>query len=115
MATRAERNASWIETYCVEHGKFVCLTTDEKELMSEVYLDRATHYAVDTPIVVGRLAGYVTLLHLAGPEYGSDAPPLVKPDSFTLWNAAGERLRVFLRRDGESIVCDELGKAWKAA
>jgi hypothetical protein len=65
--------------------------------------------------ITGRLAAYLVLLHLCGPEYGGDPPPLVTPDSFSLWNAVGPRLRPFLRRDLETIVCDELGRSWKAA
>jgi hypothetical protein len=36
-------------------------------------------------------------------------------DTFTVWGAAGPRLREVLKRDGERIVCPQLGTGYPAA
>jgi hypothetical protein len=62
------------------------------------------------------LAGYLTLLHVCGPEGVNGAPvPQFGGDFFSVWNATGPELRVVLKRDGEHIICPELGTRWPAA
>jgi hypothetical protein len=56
------------------------------------------------------LAAYLALLHVAGPMAKED-PPLEAVDPWTVWRCASEPLRAVLRRDGERIVCPELGTA----
>jgi hypothetical protein len=108
------RVINWITHFCIDNGKYVHLTPAEIKLIELAYHDDAVHDIGHA--ISGRLAVYLTLFHLCGPMYdGSDPPPLVKPDVFSLWAATGPRLREVLRLQGETIVCDELGRSWKAA
>jgi hypothetical protein len=68
-------------------------------------------------ISVGKdLGAWLTLLHLVGPEGmpGKTVPDFAV-DSFTVWRAASPASREYLRRDGETIVCRELGTRFCAA
>jgi hypothetical protein len=50
-------------------------------------------------------------------RYAASGPfsPHFRPDVFTTWNAAGPRLRTFLTRKDDRILCPELGTAYEAA
>jgi hypothetical protein len=110
--TRLHRDTcacEWIERYCVNHDRPVFLSTSERAILHDVYGKQG----ISTPIT-GRLAAYVALLHLVGPEHGVEPPPL-ETDIFSLWAAAGTHLRWFIRREGETIVCRELGTRYPRA
>ncbi len=73
-----------------------------------------------TPSAVGMggpSAGYRALLHICGPKAvsGGGRMPEFNVDFFTLWNATGPELRAVLRRDGDRVVCPELGTRWPTA
>ena len=61
--------------------------------------------------VTGPLAAYLALFHIAGPRdlaaHVSVLP--LSADTFTTWNAVGPDLRAVVKRDGERIMCPELG------
>jgi hypothetical protein len=70
---------------------------------------------VQAPITTP-LAAYLALLHVCGPEaVQHDFRPAIAPDLFTVWGAVGPKLREVLKRDGERIVCPELGTGYPAA
>jgi hypothetical protein len=111
--TRGERAIVWIGRYCVrpagpERGHPVRLTAPEREIVRRIYDD-----AVSAPIG-GELAAYIALLHLVGIEgrMREDPPAPLSADLFTTWNSAGPRLRAYVRRDGEALVCVALGTRW---
>jgi hypothetical protein len=113
--TRGDRAVRWIEKYCVTPD------TPEGE-QRRVVLSDAERFEVwklynvgpmpDAPLS-GPLASYIALLHICGPEaLGSDPPPPVQVDSWTVWRAASPALRSVLKREGEAIVCPKLGKRY---
>jgi hypothetical protein len=116
--TRGERNADWIERYCLvphgpDKGKRVRLTEAEHHIVRQIY--DGANGPQDVP-VSAPLSAYLALLHLCGPEGKQHAfRPGVNVDVFTLWNAAGPDLRAVLKRKGESIVCAGLGTSYTAA
>jgi hypothetical protein len=70
----------------------------------------------DAPPISGNLASYITLLYVCGPAaLGSDPPPPVEVDSWTVWRAASPALRNVLKREGEAIICPKLGKRYPMA
>lgn len=111
--TTGEKAADWIESWCATPaGKPVRLSAE----------DRATVYAIfDGGIaqdVTGPLASFLTLLALAGPSWArSENRPgaNLRVDIFSLWGAASAPLRRYLHRQGEVIVCPELGTRWSRA
>jgi hypothetical protein len=63
--------------------------------------------------IIGPLAAYLALFHVCGPAAKNPEryrrPPF-KADIFSIWAAAaGPRARAVIRREGEHIVCPELG------
>lgn len=112
--TRADHAVSWIERFCLSpsgdtRGQQVALTIDEVNTMRRIY-DNGERVPV-----TGRLAAFLCLLHVCGPEAlakDNSLPVDVTVDSFTVWSATSERLRDVLRRDGERIVCGELGTSY---
>ena len=110
MMTPGQKAARWIETFCIypngfNKGQFVVLTTEQRETVLRVF------DSDDAPEVRGPLAAYLALFHVAGPRDLAahvSALPL-RADSFTAWNAVGPALRAVVKRDGERIVCPELG------
>jgi hypothetical protein len=114
--TRSERAVRWIEKYCVvpsgvERGQHVRLTPAQRDAI------RAIYDAQNISEVVGeQLAAYLALLHVCGPEaLQKEFRPDVSPDIFTVWNSIGPDLKAVLRRDGEHIVCPELGTQYPIA
>jgi hypothetical protein len=112
-----ERYVMWIESYCVrpvagpERGQRVKLTDAQKETVRRIY-DQG-----DNLEVIGPLAAYLALLHVCGPEA---VRPMTQPgrfttDVFTAWAATGPRLKEVLRREGERIVCPQLGTRYPTA
>ena len=103
--TRGERNADWIERYCLvphgpDKGKRVRLTEVEHHIVRQIY--DGANGPQDVP-VTAPLSVFLTLLHLTGPEGKQrDFRPDVHADIFSLWNAAGPDLRAFLKRDGSA-------------
>jgi hypothetical protein len=73
---------------------------------------REIYDAPDLP-VTRELAAYLALAHLCCPERLSLGEPGFRPavdvDTFTLWAAAGPDARAVLRREGEAVVCPQLG------
>jgi hypothetical protein len=116
--TRGDKNVHWIEMFCLvprgpEKGERVVLTQAQRETVRMIY-DNASG-PQDVP-VTGSLAAYLALLHICGPEaLQNNFRPDVAPDIFTVWNSVGPDLRAVLRRDGERIVCPELGTRYPAA
>jgi hypothetical protein len=115
--TRGKKTIMWIEKYCVvpnglERGRRPRLTPAQRDTIHEIYDDpHAT-----PPAVAGPLAAYLALLHTAGPEaLQQNFRPDIATDTFTVWNAVGPDLRPVLKRDGEHIVCPELGTRYPAA
>ncbi|WP_440642068.1 hypothetical protein ACSHT2_13935 [Bradyrhizobium sp. PUT101] len=112
--TRADHAVSWIERFCLSpsgdtRGQQVALTIDEVNTMRRIY-DNGERVPV-----TGRLAAFLSLLHLAGPEalVKDNGPPTdVATNSFTVWSASGPRLRDVLERQGERVVCRELGTSY---
>ena len=109
----------WIEDYCViplgpDKGKPVRLCMEEQHVVRYVY-DRLDDARLEQPIT-GPVGGYLALLHTCGPEARQQRfRPLIDVDLFTTWNAAGPRLREVLKREGERIVCPQLGTSYPVA
>jgi hypothetical protein len=116
--TRGQRNARWIETYCLaphgpDRGKRVRLTEREHHVVRQIY-DGAGG-PQDVP-VTAPLSAYLALLHVCGPEgKQGDFRPDLRVDAFTLWNATSADLRAVLKRDGAHVICHGLGTRWLAA
>ena len=112
--TRGERVVAWIETWCVRNGQPARLSPDERATLYGIFDGGRPPVAED---IVGPLAAFLVLLHLAGPEARprSEAPRFVTVDLFTLWNAASPELRGFLRRHGAVVACPELGTTYGTA
>jgi hypothetical protein len=113
MKRPSEYVAHWIGHWCVNpDGEPVALTPVEHQIIARLY--DAPPGSVRCEPLGGRLAAYLVLVHIASRLASSDhAPPaLLHADIFTVWNAMGPRLREVLRREGETIVCRELGTRW---
>ncbi len=108
--SRAAEVTNWIEKFCVDaHDHPICLTHAERAIIHRIYDDGALEP------VIGRLAACLALCHTVGPRYDSEPPPL-ETDPFTVWRAAGPRLRWFIRRgDDGTITCSELGTRYPRA
>jgi hypothetical protein len=109
--TPGQKAARWIEAYCVyphgfSKGQHVRLTTEQKEIVHKVFDSEESPGEITAP-----LAAYLALFYIAGPRdlaaHVSALPLSV--DSFTTWNAVGPDLHAVVKRDGERIVCPELG------
>lgn len=113
--TRSERNARWIECYCLvptgpRKGAPVKLDKDQRELLAAIY-DGDTLRSIP---VIGPMGAYIALLHTVGREapQGDDVDqlPEVAADPWTLWNATSLTLQRFITRDGAgAIICSGLG------
>ena len=112
---RGWRNIAWIERHCLvphgpEKGQPVRLTRAQRDIVYCIY-DRN-----EQPEVTGPLAAFLALLHVCGPEAlqrdFSAMPARTNADTFTVWGAAGPRLREVLKRDGARIVCPQLGTGY---
>ena len=116
--SRGAHAVRWIERYCVvpggpERGQHVRLTQEQAQAVREIYDNPTGSEAVTA---TGPLAAYLALLHTCGPEaLQREFQPKVEADIFTVWNATGPDLRAVLKRDGERIVCPELGTKYPAA
>ena len=118
---RGWRNIAWIERHCLvphgpEKGQPVRLTRAQRDIVYCIY-DGNEH-----PEVTGPLAAFLALLHVCGPEalqlqrdFSDAILAKTNADTFTVWGAAGPRLREVLKRDGERIVCPQLGTGYPAA
>jgi hypothetical protein len=113
---RGERAVRWIEKYCVvpsgfERGQHVRLTQAQRNTIRKIY------DAQNISEVVGeQLGAYLALLHVCGPEaLQKEFRPDVAPDIFTVWNSVGPDLRTVLKREGEHVVCPELGTCYPTA
>jgi hypothetical protein len=109
--TRGEQAVVWIETWCITPGgQGVRLASEERATLYKIY------DAGLPELAEGRLAAYLSLLHLCGPEARTAGElPRFATDIFSLWNAASPELRVHLRRHGDVISCPQLGTVWSAA
>ena len=109
--TAGERAVRWIEQYCYAHGRLVRLSPDERATLYRIY-DGGLMEPVE-----GRLGAYLCLYHLCG--YGaldeSQPKPAYRADIFTVWSSCGDELHRVLRRCGDTIVCPELQRSWRAA
>lgn len=114
--TRGQRNAQWIEKYCVvpsgpDKGRFVHLTPAQRETVHQIY-----NHDGPQPEITAPMSAYLVLLHVCGPEaLQKDFRPAVAPDLFSLWAATGPGLKEVLQHDGERIVCPELGTYYPVA
>ena len=109
---RGWRNIAWIERHCLvphgpEKGQPVRLTRAQRDIVYGIYDGNGQ------PEVTGPLAAFLALLHVCGPEaLQRDFSAMLartNADTFTVWGAAGPRLREVLKRDGATIICPELG------
>jgi hypothetical protein len=116
--SRGDRAVRWIQDYCLvpsgpDKGLRVRLTPVQQDTVRQIYDN--PNGPQDVP-VTGPLAAYLALLHVCGPEaVKGDFRPAVNADIFTTWNAVGPRLREVLTRDGERLVCPQLGTGYPAA
>jgi hypothetical protein len=117
MRNRVKRNIRWIEKFCVVpsgpyKGQRVRLTPAQCDTVREIYDCQDS----SRRSVTGPLAAYLALLHVCGPEaLQHDFRPDVKPDIFTVWNSVGPDLKAVLKRDGQCVVCPELGTRYPMA
>jgi hypothetical protein len=118
--TRGDRAVQWIEKCCVypsgpHRGWYVVLTPSQRETVHRIY-DHAGG-PQDIPVTDTQLASYIALLHVCGPEALQHRfrPAVAAADVFTMWSATDPRLKEVLKRDGERIVCPELGTQHPAA
>jgi hypothetical protein len=117
--TRGERAINWIEDFCLfpsgfRKGDRVRLSLEQRTIIMRIF-DHPNGQLHPEP-VAEPLAAFLVLFGLAGPEApGSRTPPPFASDLFSVWAAAGPRLRAVLRRRGEMIECPELGTAWPSA
>jgi hypothetical protein len=119
VVIRGTRNIRWIDEFGVvptgpHRGERARLTVAQREMIRRMY--DAPDGPLDLPVTDKELAAWLALLHLCGPEaVGTpDFRPGVDTDIFTLWAAAGPELRAVLKREGERIVCPELGTRYPA-
>ena len=111
MTRGGQKAANWIEAYCVyphgfDKGQHVRLTVEQKEILRRIFDRNESPGEISAP-----LSAYLALFHVAGPRDLAahvSALPL-SADTFTTWNAVGLDLRAVVKRDGEHIVCAELG------
>ena len=116
---RGWRNIAWIERHCLvphgpDKGKRVLLTRAQRDIVYCIYDGN------EQPEVTGPLAAFLALLHVCGPEalqrdFSDAMLAKTNADTFTVWGAAGPRLREVLKRDGERIVCPQLGTGYPVA
>jgi hypothetical protein len=115
--TRGERNANWIERYCLypsgrDKRQRVRLTPAQREIVHLIY----DHPDDPQPDVTGALGAYIALLHLCGPEGKQQGfRPAVSSDIFTVWGAVGPELRRVVELDGGAVVCPALGTRYPVA
>jgi hypothetical protein len=117
--TRGDSAIMWIEKFCVypngaERGQHVSLRQGQKEIVRRAY-DRPNGLVGSR--ICGHLAAYMALLHVCGPEAlrNDDPGPQFYTDSLQVWAATSPDLKEVLKRDGEAIVCPELGTRYPAA
>jgi hypothetical protein len=108
----SEKVTKFIRDFCFipegSHlGQPAMLLPEQEAQVRRIY-DRGEDQTVAAP-----LPAYLALLHVAGPMAKED-PPLEAVDPWTVWRCASEPLRAVLRRDGERIVCPELGTTYPA-
>ena len=113
--TRGGRAIRWIQDYCLvpngpNKGQHVRLTPVQRDIVSQIY------DGIEAVPVTGPLAAYLALLHVCGPEaLQKEFRPELSADIFTVWGAVGPDLRAVLKREGERIICTQLGTEWPAA
>jgi hypothetical protein len=117
--TRGDSAILWIEKFCVypngaERGQHVSLRQGQKEIVRRAY-DHPDGLAGSR--ICGHLAAYLALLHICGPEAlrKDDPVPQFYTDSLQVWAATSPDLKEVLKRDGEAILCPELGTRYPAA
>jgi len=114
---RGERAVHWIEEYCVypsgpERGQHVRLSQEQRRVLRQIY----DHPGNPHPPLFGSLAAFVALLHICGPEAKQrEFRPALSADIFSVWSATGPDLRAVLKRDGERILCPQLGTHFPVA
>jgi len=115
VLTRGERNIRWIEENCrvptgQHRGEYAHLTAEQRQTVRWMY--DAPGGPVDVPVDDRALAAYLALLHLCGYEAPGtpDFLPRVDIDVFSLWAATSPEMRAVLKREGEAVICPELGK-----
>jgi phage terminase large subunit-like protein len=131
--SRAQRNIQWIENYCyIPEGKFVGqkvkLTPEQKSWMVKIY-DSPTRLFI---LSMGRknaktaFSGFITLLHLAGPEAkpNSQLPSIAqsREQAGILFSLAAKMVRmspdlaqfVSVRDSKKQLYCEELGTVYTA-
>ena len=64
--TRGERNIVWIRDHCIDRGRLVRLTPEQRATIYQLY-DAPAGVQPQEPIT-GQLAAWPTLLHLVGVE-----------------------------------------------
>jgi hypothetical protein len=113
--TRGERAIRWIEAYCLvpigpDKGQRVRLTPAQQDIVRQIY------DGIEAVAATGTLAAYLALLYVCGPEaLQKEFRPELRADIFTVWSAVGPEMRAVLKREGERIVCLELGTHYPVA
>jgi hypothetical protein len=103
----------WIEEYCVvPSGPDKASRCHAGAHVVRYVYDRLENSRLEQPIG-GPVGAYLALLHTCGPVAKQQRfRPPIDVDLFTTWNAAGPRLREVLKREGEHIVCPQLGTSY---
>jgi hypothetical protein len=117
--SRGDQAITWVEKYCLypagpQRGLHVRLSEHQRDIIRSIY----DHPDSRQPIVIdSQPLAYLALLQTCGIEATErDEPvPIITTDVFTLWNAAGPKLKAVLRRDGGHVICPELGTRFPAA
>jgi hypothetical protein len=117
--TRGDHAIRWIQAFCIapdgpNKGQPARLTESDRLIIRRIYGAPGGPYELS---VTGALAAYLTLLHLCGPEALQEQfrGPVTNVDAWSLWRATTPRLQDVLKRDGERIVCPELGTMYPRA
>ena len=115
--TRGERAAQWVEEFCLvpsgfRKGDQVKLSLEQRTTIRRIF-DHPDGQLRPEP-VAEPLAAFLVLFGLVGPEApGSRSPPPFTSDLFSVWAAAGPRLRAVLRRTTTgALTCPELATFW---
>jgi hypothetical protein len=112
---RGDEAVRWIHNFCLyphgpERGQHVVLTQAQRATVRRIY----DNPDAPPPDVTGTLAAYLALFLVCGPRpYQRDLK--ISADVFSVWNATGPDLRAVLKREGDAVVCPQLGTRYPTA
>ena len=97
-----------------EQGQPVRLAQEDCWQVRQIY-DCPSGPAQTAPLT-GALAACVALVHVCGIEATQkEFWPQLDVDTWTIWRATSKELQAVLKRNGETVVCPELGTRYPAA